>query len=82
MPRTFFVTRPTLANSLMDAGFKGERTVNPYDESRPAWKFPLSQSLALEISRYYRSIEKPVPVTISKFLQVTSPTVAEAENLL
>jgi len=82
MPRTFFVTRPTLANQLMDSGFKGERTVNPYDESRPAWKFPLSQSLALEISRYYRSIEKPVPVTISNYLKAAAPTTAEAENLI
>lgn len=82
MPKTFFVTRPTLANQLLDAGFEGLRTKNPYDDSRPAWKFVLTASLAFEISRYYQSIQKPVPQTITKFLQVTSPTVAEAENLL
>ena len=38
--KTRLVTRPKLASKLMEAGFVGRKTVNPWSPDRTAWEFP------------------------------------------
>ena len=38
--KTRLVTRPKLASKLMEAGFVGRKTVNPWAPERTAWEFP------------------------------------------
>ena len=38
--KTRLVTRPKLASKLMEAGFVGRKTVNPWSPERTAWEFP------------------------------------------
>ena len=37
--KTRLVTRPKLASKLMEAGFVGRKTVNPWSPERTAWVF-------------------------------------------
>ena len=76
--RKYFCARPVLASLLMGKGFKGEKTVNPYHEDRPAWNFDLTMSLCFEVAKYYQSIEKPVPKIIQEYLQTEAPLTSES----
>ena len=50
----FFTTRPRLASYLLQNGFHGERTVNAYDTTRPAWIFERSDELEKCVAQYFR----------------------------
>ena len=80
--RHYFCTRPTLASTLLDAGFKGRQTANPYHPERPAWSFELSTSLASTVAEYYKQIGQAVPKVITDTLKAVAPTTAETENLI
>ena len=75
--KQYFCARPTLAGKLLEEGFKGETTINPYHPERPAWKFDITTSLAFTVAEYYRSINKPIPQIIRDHLQAESPISAE-----
>lgn len=45
MAKTRLVTRPKLASRLMEAGFVGRKTVNPWSPERTAWEFPETPEL-------------------------------------
>ena len=49
----FFTARPKLASYLMECGFKGERTVNPYAPTRAAWVFEGSDVLEKYVAEYF-----------------------------
>ena len=37
--KTKLITRPSIASKLMEAGFIGKKTVNPWDPAYSAWLF-------------------------------------------
>ena len=78
----YFCTRPSLASILLDAGFQGRQTANPYHPERPAWSFDLSTSLAFTVAEYYQEIGKAAPKVITDLLKAAAPTTAEASDLL
>lgn len=55
----YFTTRPKLASYLLQKGFKGEITLNPYDTKRPAWLFVKSDELLKRVNSYFGKEDKP-----------------------
>lgn len=51
--KTRLVTRPKLASKLMEAGFVGRKTVNPWSPERTAWEFPATPEVLEIIGRDY-----------------------------
>lgn len=43
--RSKLVTRPSLASKLMERGFVGRMTINPWSPERTAWEFPETPEL-------------------------------------
>lgn len=57
--KKFFTTRPRLASYLLQAGFEGEVTLNPYDTKRPAWLFDKTDELLKCVENYFMKEDKP-----------------------
>ena len=49
----FFTARPKLASYLLENGFEGSRTTNPYDPNRAAWVFSRTDALMKCVSEYF-----------------------------
>ena len=50
--KTRLVTRPKLASKLMEAGFVGRKTVNPWSPERTAWEFDKCDAMMEIVTQY------------------------------
>lgn len=66
--RTYFCTRPRLAQLLIDAGYSYRLCTNPWEPTRRAWQFDVTAELVKMVKHFYAEIGKPLPPsTVSIF---------------
>lgn len=56
MTKTELITRPRLASFLMQRGFEGVRTINPFNPKRVAWEFESTPSMLSARQEYFNKL--------------------------